>query len=81
MLVLPTLFCVLVARPDLGVARLHSVKTLAMSLALALMHSSDYSRLLHSSEYSELMQALQCMQERKQLDCCRKCYIPEAEDK
>ncbi len=57
MLVLPTLFCMLLAQSDLGIACLHSVKRLAMSIAIALMHNSDYSG---------LMQALQCMQQRKQ---------------
>ncbi len=52
-------------------------KRLAMSVALAFMHTSEYSGLMHFSEYSELMQALRCMQERKQSDCCTKCYIPE----
>ena len=50
-----------------------------MSVALAFMHFSEYSGLMHFSGYSELMQALQCMQERKQSDCCRKSYLPEAE--
>ncbi len=57
MLVLPTLFLMLLAQPDLRIACLHSVKRLAMSVAIALMHNSDYSG---------LMQALQCMQQRKQ---------------
>ena len=57
MLVLTILFLMLLAQPDLRIACLHSVKRLAMSVAIALMHNSDYSG---------LMQALQCMQQRKQ---------------
>jgi len=70
MLVLPTLFCMLLAQPDPGIACLHLVARLAMSVAVAPMHNSDNSG---------LMQALQCMQQRKQQDCCRKRDIPEAE--
>jgi len=47
----------LLAQPDLGIACLHSVKRLTMSVAVTLMHISDYSG---------LMPALQCMQQRKQ---------------
>ncbi len=57
MLVVTTLFHMLLAQPDLGIACLHSVKRLTMSVAVALMHILDYSG---------LMPALQCMQQRKQ---------------
>ncbi len=52
MLVLTTLVCMLLAQLDLGIASLHSVKRLVMSVAVAVMHSSHH-----------LMQALQ---QRKQ---------------
>ena len=54
---LPTLFCMLLAQPDLGIVCLHSFKRLAMSVAVALMQNAVYSG---------LTQALQCMQQRKQ---------------
>ena len=55
MLALPTLFCMLLAQPDLGMACLHSVKRLAMSVAVAVMHIPTHS---------VIMQALQCMQQK-----------------
>ena len=56
MLVLPTLHCMLLAQSDLGIACLHSVKRLAMPVAIALMHNATYSG---------LMLDLPCMQQRK----------------
>ena len=56
MLVLTTVFCMLLAQLYLGIACLHPVKRLAMSIAVAVMHNEDYSRLMH---------ALQCMQQRR----------------
>ncbi len=57
MLVLTTLFLMLLAQPDLGIACLHSVKRLAMSIAVALMHNSDYSGLIHA------LQGMHCIPE------------------
>ncbi len=57
MLVLPALFCMLLAQPDLGIACLHSVKRLAMSVAIALMYNSDYSGLMHA------LQGMHCIPE------------------
>ncbi len=44
MLVLTTLNCMLLAQLDLEIASLHSVKRLAMSVAVAVMHKSHYLR-------------------------------------
>lgn len=53
MMALPTLLWMLLAQPDLEIACLHSVKRLAMSLAVTLMHNSAYPELNHTLPYMQ----------------------------
>ena len=63
MLVMPTLFCLLMAQPEVGIACLHSVTRLAMSAAVTLMNNSDNSELVQALQMHAAREPVRLLQE------------------